>query len=376
MELRGVQVRAIAERRQQVSSILNGSLTGETRDRRIGRLCTASLSDRQLGPTGFASNSKMKRLAITGSSGYLGGKLVEHFRRSGAQVLGIDLCAPTEREPDEFVQSDVRDTSWRAAVKSFEPNAIIHAAFVFQPIRDLRLMREINLGGTENVLGSVEETRPSQFMLISSATALGAWPDNPVPMEEDWPLRTRKEFPYAADKAEIERRIGKFSGQHPDIGVSWVRPAIIGGPGMENYLHRFIFGMPFLARLGGHDTPLQFVHEEDVVAAIAAILAAGARGSFNLGPPDWTCVSEIARETDRRVLWLPFWLARLAAWLAWTSRLPIHETPAGFLFFARYPWVVAPSRLLTEIGFEFRYSSTETVREIVRHRREQAASAS
>ena len=142
---------------------------------------------------------------------------------------------------------------------------------------------------------------------------------------------------------------------------------------MDNYLDRFIFGMPFLARLDGYDSPMQFVHEDDVVAAIDAILCANGRGAHNLGPPNWTTASELARETDRRAIWMPFWVAWFAAWLAWTVRLWFHETPPGFLYFARYPWVVKPDRLINEIGFEFRYTSTETVREIFRNRQATAS---
>ncbi|MCA9119800.1 MAG: NAD-dependent epimerase/dehydratase family protein [Planctomycetaceae bacterium] len=309
----------------------------------------------------------MQRLIITGSSGYLGRKLVAHFRRQGKAVMGIDVAAPPEDcAPDEFVEADIRDTALLEVIRDYKPDTIIHAAFVFQPIRDTKRMTDINIGGTDNVLRIVDQLTPTRFMLVSSATAFGAWPDNPVPMAEDWPLRARHDYQYAADKTAIEDRITTFSKQHPEIAVSWIRPAIIGGPGMENYLSRFIFGMPFLAKLDGFDTPIQFVHEDDVVAATDAILQAGGCGAYNVGPPNWTCASEIASETNRRVLAIPFWLAWSAAWLAWTTRLWIHESPASFLYFARYPWVVAPHRLVNEIGYEFRYTSTETVREIVR----------
>ena len=42
----------------------------------------------------------MKRLAVTGSSGYLGTKLVEHLRRQRAEVeiLGIDVRPPAPAE--------------------------------------------------------------------------------------------------------------------------------------------------------------------------------------------------------------------------------------------------------------------------------------
>jgi UDP-glucose 4-epimerase len=294
---------------------------------------------------------------------------VAHFRDRGAQVLGIDVQDPPEdASPDEFVRADIRDESLLTTIGEFAPETIIHAAFVFQPMRDLRQMSDINVGGTENILRAVERAAPARFMLVSSATAFGAWPDNPVPIPEDWPLRARKDYQYAADKTAVEARIAAFAEEHPQIAVSWIRPAIIGGPSMENYLSRFIFGMPFLAKLDGDDNPLQFVHEDDVVAAADAILLANGRGAYNLGPPDWTYTSEIARESNRRLLTIPLWLAWSSAWLAWTIRLWIHESPASFLYFARHPWVVAPHRLLNEIGYEFQYTSTETVREILRHR--------
>lgn len=309
----------------------------------------------------------LKRVAITGSSGYLGGKLVEHCQAGGATVLGLDVKPPTAVQPDEFEQADMCDTGLADRLLAFQPDTVIHSAFVFQPMRDENRMREINIGGATNVFNAVALVKPERFLLVSSATAFGAWPDNPVPIPEDWPLRARTEYQYAADKTEIEALVAKFAEQHQEISTSWVRPAIIGGPRMDNYLYRFIFGMPFLARLDGFDVPLQFVHEDDVVDAIGAVLAANGRGAYNVGPPDWTPITVVASETRRRAIRLPFWLARFFAGLAWKSRFWPHETPAGFLYFARYPWVVEPSRLINEIGYEFRFSSTDTVREIFHH---------
>ena len=312
----------------------------------------------------------LQRLVITGSSGYLGRKLVVHFRDRGATVLGIDVQQPAENAaPDEFVCADIRDEGLLETIGRFAPDTIIHAAFVFQPMRDQRLMSDINVGGTENLFRAVRSTAPARFLLFSSATAFGAWPDNPVPMSEDWRLRARSEYQYAADKTAIEEKIAGLVGQLPNVCVSWIRPALIGGPGMKNYLSRLIFGMPFLAKLDGVDNPLQFVHEDDVVAATVAILEANGRGAYNVAPPNWTLTTEIASETNRPAVGVPFWLAWSLAWFAWTIRLWIHESPAGFLYFARYPWVVAPDRLEKELGYEFQYTSTETVREVLRARK-------
>jgi UDP-glucose 4-epimerase len=320
----------------------------------------------------------MKRLAITGSSGYVGRTFVEHLRqrRGKVEILGLDIRppGPAEAAPHRFVEVDIPGSALAKALRDFQPDTVVHAAFVLAPMRNRQKMRRINVEGCSDLLAAAASCGAERVMLVSSATAYGAWPDNPVPIEETWQLRPAK-FQYAADKVAIESLAEAFAERHPAIAVSRVRPAIIGGAGMDNYLYRFIFGLPTLVLIDGYDTPLQFVHEEDVAAAMLAILSANARGAFNIGPPDWSPISEIAAATGRRTVRLPFWLVRMMQGFGWAARLPAYESPAEFLYFARYPWAIAPSRLQQELGYEFRYTSRETLREIIRSRQSPAKGA-
>jgi UDP-glucose 4-epimerase len=313
----------------------------------------------------------MKRVAITGSSGYLGRKFAEHLRRQQGQVeiLGIDVRAPgrTAPPPDRFVTLDILSPDLARTLQDFKPDTVVHAAFVFAPIRDRRQMRRINVDGCRNLLAAVAGTSVERLMLVSSATVYGASAENPVPIDEGQPVRSSA-FQYAADKVEAEILAGTFAERNPAVAVSRVRPAIIGGAGMDNYLYRFIFGPMRVGLLDGYDTPVQFVHEDDVVAAMLAILTAGARGPFNIGPPDWCLASNIAAATRRSTVRLPFRLMKVLHRLAWAAHLPGHEAPAELLDFARYPWVVAPRRLEQELGFRFRYSSHATLQETIRSR--------
>lgn len=310
--------------------------------------------------------SMLRRVIVTGSSGYVGCRLVGHFQEMGAAVMGVDVRQPRMVVPDQFVQSDICNPKLAESFKSFEPDTVIHAAFVVNPIHDDGLMRRINVEGTRNVLAAVEPLSPQRFMLFSSATAYGAWKDNPVPMDETWPIRARADFRYSADKVEVERLVEEYSMRDPTVAVSCVRPAVVAGPGMDNYLRKNIFGMPFLVRFERREVAVQFVHEDDMVDAIATILAANGKGPYNVAPPDWTFTSVLASETNRRLVTVPFWLAERAARLVWKTRLPFFHTPPGYLHFARYPWVVSPKRLCSELGFQFRFSSVDTIRETVR----------
>jgi len=74
---------------------------------------------------------------------------------------------------------------------------------------------------------------------------------------------------------------------------------------------------------------------------------------------------ELGRETGRCALQLPFWLAYAVHWLFWAIRLQRHESPAGLLYFIRYPWVIAPTRLERELGYQFCFTSLDTLRRTI-----------
>ena len=66
---------------------------------------------------------------------------------------------------------------------------------------------------------------------ISSATVYGAWPNNPVPLTEDAPLRPNPHFSPAVQGAEVERLLAEWRADHPDVTVTTLRSAPVVGPG-------------------------------------------------------------------------------------------------------------------------------------------------
>ena len=305
----------------------------------------------------------IERIAITGSSGYYGRKFVDHVRRVApeAKILGIDIVDPREGAPDEFRKLDVRDSRLQNEIVNFRPDTVLHLAFVVNPIRDVRKMHDVNVNGAHNVMSAVRTLKPQRFQMCSSATAYGAWPDNPVPIEETWPLRACGDLQYALDKVQLEEEILKLERDLPEVTVSWTRPAVICGPKIQNYIIDVLLQYPVVFMPNGRDLPLQFVHEQDLVAATWEILIRGGRGAYNVAPPNWIAMSELAKLTNRWTVNSPFWIMRYLAVIRWAMRFPHPNFPPGFANFFRYPWVIAPTRLEKEFNFEFKHSSRDIV---------------
>ena len=301
---------------------------------------------------------------MTGSSGYYGRATIAAIRSRwpAAQILGLDMVPPKTDAPDRFESCDITSPRVLELTADFKPDTMIHLAFVVNPMRDEVRARSINVGGTRNLLAAAAAIKPARLMISSSATSYGAWPDNPVPMKEDQPLRGRLDFRYAADKHEIERLLAEFAAAHPEITTAWTRPCMIYGPGMSNFMTTLFTAPPILTLPGGSNPEMQFVHLDDVAEATLAIIDAGKSGPFNVAPPDWFTMRDLATMSGRLTMPIPFALCKATTTVWWALRLPIFKFPATLWNFIRYPWVVSPERLLTETPFRFRYSSRDVIR--------------
>jgi nucleoside-diphosphate-sugar epimerase len=304
---------------------------------------------------------RLARIAITGSSGLYGRAAVREIRRSlpESRVLGID-CRPGDTEcGDEFWQGDICDPRMAAAVAAFSPDTVVHLAYAVQPGRDLRGMRAANVEGTRRVLAAATACGVRRVLVASSATVYGAWPDSPAACDESTPLRPCPEYYYSEHKGEVERLVQEFATTHPHIAVSWTRPAIICGPGVKNFLSDIFLSLPVLFLPDGNDTPLQFVHQDDVARATVAMLVGSARGPFNLAPADALTLRQIAGLLGVAAVPVPFPVIAGLSRLWWLLRMPWFTTPPGLVRYVRHPWVVSSERLRRELGFEFEHSSRE-----------------
>jgi UDP-glucose 4-epimerase len=302
------------------------------------------------------------RYLITGGSGYIGSRLVERLagRSDTERILICDVRPPRVFRPKvEYRELDVRDASGvREVVARERPDALVHLAFILNPMHDEAAMYEIDVGGTHNVLEAASEAGVGQVLVTSSSTAYGAFADNPVPLTEDDPVRGVPDFEYARDKAESDRLCQLWALRHPDRVMTIVRPCIVFGPNVDNYIVRLWTKQPFQADFGLPDPGIQFVHEDDVVEAIAVLLEGRFAGAFNVAGdgvmPGVEC-AEIIGLPRRR---LPLAVAWRLASVMW--RLRRAETPPGNLHFAIHPWLVSNEKLKRETGWQPRYSSRET----------------
>jgi UDP-glucose 4-epimerase len=299
---------------------------------------------------------------ITGGSGYIGSRLTDLLvQHADNEVVNLDIRAPAvPRSRTRFVHMDIRDHGIAALIAQERPDALVHLAFVLNPIRDEHTMYDIDVNGTANVLDAAAAAGVPHLLVASSTTAYGAWPDNPVPIPEEHPVRGLPGYEYARDKTEIDRLCQLWAAQHPESTMTIVRPTIVFGPNVDNYIVRFWENQPFVVLPDGHDADWQYVHEDDVVDAMSRLLSERRGGIFNLTADGTVKMSEAAAIAGKKVRKMPLKLYRRMASATWKLRLRNVEAPPGQIEFVLHPWIASNEKLKSELGWSPRYTSRET----------------
>ena len=106
------------------------------------------------------------RYLITGGSGYIGGRLTDELsaREETEKIVDVDLRPPPRTwQKHEFVKADIRDRKqMRELLERHEIDALLHFAFVLNPIRDEPKMYDIDVNGTQAVLQAAAEAGVKQ----------------------------------------------------------------------------------------------------------------------------------------------------------------------------------------------------------------------
>lgn len=189
------------------------------------------------------------------------------------------------------------------------------------------------------VLDAAGDGAVGHLVVLSSATVYGAWPDNPVPLTEDATLRPNPGFPFAAERAEIERLTAEWREAHPGVTAAVLRPARAAGPDHRDWLVRAL--RPGPAAPGDADEPpVQFVALDDLAAAVEVAVGERLDGAFNVAPE-----GSVPGDQVRALVGAPPKVPLPTRLARWAFRSGLGPAPAGLVPYALHPWVVASDRL-------------------------------
>lgn len=260
----------------------------------------------------------MPVIAVSGAGTILGRRIADALRSTGvaSRIVAID-------------EADLAGPDLKRRVA--EAPVVVHAAWSDGTPSTHDVAARTSLNDTRTLLEAAAGAR--QFVFLSTAAVYGAWADNQVPLTEDAPLRPNPGAAQPVAKAEAERLLSEWAGDHPGSIATVLRPTIVVG-GDPSWMTSLLGGLTRV-RPRSASRPVQFVHVDDVASAVVAVVREGLEGACNVAADAW-----LSDETARALVGagfripLPDGLARL-----------VTGAPRALFPYLMHPWVIANDRL-------------------------------
>ena len=222
----------------------------------------------------------MTRILVTGASGFIGRHVVEIAARRGFDVVALVRNERTYRAPQPsiaVIEGDVCDPeSVSSALRGCD--AVIHMAALYTfDSTHAKKMREVNVGGTENVLRAALAAGVERIVYTGTVGGT-AFSKDSLATERDIAGPETMKGPYKRSKFEAECVVRQMANQGAPVVT--VCPTAPIGPGDEKPTPTGSIVREFMRRRmpAYVDTGLNFVHVGDVAEGHLLALERGEPG--------------------------------------------------------------------------------------------------
>ncbi len=316
----------------------------------------------------------MKKLLITGSTGFIGNFLADYFANQGLPVVGIDVRPHPYSHPIPnftFYECDVRSQAELEKIfRKEKPTHVIHLASSMAPLHDHQTEYNIDVVGSKNIIKLANDTPTvRQFIKFNSTSIYGADKSNKEYFNEEDVVHPRN-----YQRAIAEKEVEEFCQQFPkrdDLKLVILRLCTVVGPSyhapgglVSNFSHA-----SFAIQVGFIPNSYQFLYEDDVKKITELIIKdREIEGTYNLTNTDKVTVQQLAAQQKKRVFYLPLWLLKLIFGFCWLFRIKALKPSMAKL--VAFPIVASPQKLFTRYKYQPMYNSARAFEVTVKERRE------
>ncbi len=238
-----------------------------------------------------------KKVAVTGSSGFLG----EHFVKE-LEILGAKVNSLTREKTNllnlEQTKDSLKNTEIVISCAALDGNA------EFKKNHAVEIL-DHNMRIASNILSSAKENGIADVVLISSAEIYSSYAPSPIKEEDDYRLyggHTSNGYILSKRFAEI---LADLYREELGIRVYLPRPSNIFGPGdhfgdqstrvIPSFINKTINGLPIEIWGNGAQTR-QFIYVRDVVQTVLRTVEKRVDGKMNVATNESISILDLAKK--------------------------------------------------------------------------------
>ena len=320
------------------------------------------------------------RVLITGVTSPLAARLALRLADDAgvAEVIGVD----TRRPPPELaarivsVRADLRHGGLAPMLRVAAPDVVVHHDILqfAEPGRAARALHDLNVVGTLQLLAGCSELPGLRALVVRGSAAIyGARPGAPDFFTEDLAGEATQRTRFQRDVGELERLVAAFARRHPAVTCTVLRLQPVIGATVHTPIMQ-LFRAPVVPRFLGFDARLQFVHDSDAIAAVAAAVHNPVPGAVNIAGEGTVSLARTLRRLGRPSLPIapPLFGPTVEA-MARLGTLPrLDPDVMGYL---RHGRGVDTRRMREELRFTPRHTTAEAIDAVATELRDREAAA-
>lgn len=252
----------------------------------------------------------MRRVLITGGTGFVGPYLVRYLKSSNAKLIVLSSEDPIIQEPGiDYCKADIRNfDDVQATLRAAKPSQIYHLAgvsLVSGSWNNPRLTFDVNVVGSCNVFDAAMHL-PSPPRILNVSTSQVYARSSSALTETSW---VAPDNPYAAAKAMAELLAVQYQNSVSG-GIVTARAFNHTGPGqlpnfvLASFAKQFTeieAGLcPPVLKVGNINVKRDFTDVRDVVVAYSQLLDQGATGeTYNVCSGRAILLADIVKELQK-----------------------------------------------------------------------------
>lgn len=310
-----------------------------------------------------------RTVLVVGVSRHLGGAFARRLSRDESvdRIIGVDVVPPRHGiGRAEFMRADIRSPLVSRIISGNDVDTVVHMGVIATPRAGggRSTQKEINVIGTMQLLAACQRAESvTKLVVKSTAGVYGSSPRDPAMFTEDMSAKKMPSSGWARDSVEVEGYVRGLSRRRPDIEVTTLRFGNVIGPRIRTAFTDH-FSLPVIPIPFGYDARLQFVHEDDCVAAMTHAVHTPGLGPVNVAGDGIITASQAATIAGRPYVLVP----RMATGTItdFAKRFGLVDIGSDQLDMMTFGRGLDTTRMREDLGFEPVYSTRAAYEDFAR----------
>ena len=274
------------------------------------------------------------------------------------RVIGVDVLPPRgDLGRVHFVRADIRNPVIAKVIAREHVDTVVHMSVIASPglAGGRTSMKELNVIGTMQLLGACQGSASVKHLVVKSSTSFyGASSKDPAMFTEEMGPKQHPRSGFGKDVYEVESYVRGFARRRSDVPVPVLRAANVIGPHVQTPMASY-FRLPVIPTVLGFDARLQFLHEQDLLAALQLATLSDRAGVFNVAGDGILMMSQAIRRLGKAALPVPsFAVSGLGSTM---KRARVADFSGDQVAFLTYGRAVDTTKMRDLLGFEPTFST-------------------